>query len=1839
MKIHSVDLRAPKGLPLAIVLRLCGFVWVMAACSVPVEDASKFEPEDVAADAAAVGDVGVEAGEETAPTDTAPGDGSADTGGCPVSCDDQNPCTADLCASGKCSNVVKEGLSCDDGNPCTLGDLCEQGACKAGKAKECSSDDPCLNSKCDPVQGGKCKLTEADDGTACNDKSACSESDKCKGGACKGAPVACKDDNPCTTDDCDSGSGCTFTKLTGKFCDDDNPCTLGDACADGTCKEGKAKECISPDACFASKCSLADGKCKLTEIQEGEGCNDSSQCTQKDVCKGGVCKGEVIACDDKNPCTIDSCDGKTGCTTAAGSGPCNDGNPCTVQDACGGAVCVGLAAQASVTCDDDKSCTTDSCDAKAGCQNTANTQACDDGNPCTKSDTCKDGSCAAGTNACSCKTDADCVKEEDGNKCNGTLFCDKSEASPKCNVHKATIIVCDTSADTACSASQCSATTGKCAAVAETNGVGCDADGSVCSQNDACAGGLCKAGLALGCDDKNPCTTDSCNATKGCVQIANTLMCDADGDGCTLSDKCQDKVCLAGAKKVCDDNEACTTDSCNPLTGTCGFEGKNWEGKGCDADNSVCTAGDVCKTGKCTVGAIKSCDDSNKCTNDNCDAKNGCANVASTIPCDDGNFCTSGDQCAQGKCTGTAVNAAVLCEDNNACTNDACEPSKGCAYSNNTAACNDGNTCTFGDVCSAGKCASGASQCACQADTDCVDDGNLCNGKSFCDKGSLPYACKVKSGTVVSCTTTGDTTCSANTCDIKTGNCAMKAVNNSKTCDDGSVCTLGDTCSNGTCMPGSSVSCDDKVLCTSDSCDAKTGCKTIANTLPCDDTNACTKGDVCANGSCFPGLPLNCDDNNPCTEQLCDKPTGCKNSPNTASCNDNNSCTKADVCAAGTCKGIAISCDDGNPCTTEACDASKGCLKPPGNDGVTCTDNDLCTSIDTCLNGNCAPGSAIICDDKLACTKDSCHAIKGCVYEATTGVGCTDGNPCTGTGPAPDVCLNTGQCGGGAAVLCNDNNPCTTDACSPGAGGCGSTANLLPCDDGQLCTIKDTCGSGKCAGIAGAPDADGDGFGSNKCAGGTDCDDGNKALSPGAKEDCTTPTDDNCDSQTNELNALTCTPYAFDGDGDGVGGTNAAGEYSTQCWCSPPTGSKFTAKIGALADCDDANPKISPLVKEDCATAIDDNCDKTTNQVGALNCSALFADGDGDGYYPPGALNQCLCAASGNYSSQKGGDCNDANKEVSPSEKEDCATAADDNCNGTANDKDALNCKEFFYDDDQDGFFAGGTTIIKPTCFCGPSGKYSVTNKFSGDCDDGNAGIAPNQPERCDGHDQNCDGNADEGCDDDKDGYCGANRVITSGAQCASTKRPGYGAYNLGRALILTSDASANPASLRTIVNVDHFHQGIDIRAVGGSASGPTPTLAELRRYGVVGVTTDIGGGGALANATELGNVLKAWVNEGGGLVLFWSQANAGYVPAGALADSGWSPFAKIGSQTLAPMYISGKGSLGIIYAPQSMALNHNSNFSTSYLVPGQLLGTVAFADAVAEGDGFSTATWMTTLSSGSTTQTHVPLVVYNEKAGLGRIVGLNFRHSTTNATLHQLARNAFNFAATGFGDDCNDTNYQQNAGATDDTCNSVDENCDGFDSCASTCSAFENIANINGWDYVTVDNGPDVSVPATVSGTGILYSQTPWKGTFWANASSSGSTGIGIAFGMMDEPPASASASGYPDTGTKWMVARTKFTLTSNKSRFEFRYRYMPDFLETSEAFDNFAVRIDSAANAVLTMTPSKKGIGNWQTGVFQFTSGLPAGEHTLFLFFKTGDGNFNAGGGAAFDQFRTCN
>ena len=539
-------------------------------------------------------------------------------------CDDKNPCTMDQCdGNAQACNHTNSPGSCDaDGNACTIGDTCVDGKCTIGTLKSCD------------------------------------------------------DNNPCTTDACDPLNGCTKTNDDGLPCSDGSGCTVGDVCQSGGCVSGAAKICPEGDACTSWSCDGTSGLCKQTANADGTSCSDGTACTSGDVCKAGSCAGVPVDCDDKNPCTLDTCDPTTQCKHDAANTPCDDGNACTTADTCAAKKCTGTPIDIATECGDGNPCTTDTCDKIAGCIYTGNSAPCSDGNACTIGDTCVDKVCKSGTNNCNCQKDADCAGSEDGNLCNGTLFCDTSGVTNQCKVNPATIVTCDTTGDGPCEQNVCDPGTGKCGILNLPDGKSCDADGNGCTPNDACLGGACVAGALKSCDDGNVCTDDSCDTISGnCVNTANVSPCDADGNACTQNDTCSGKTCIAGGKVVCNDGVDCTMDSCNQVTGKCVFDGAAMSGQGCD-DKNVCTLGDKCNgTGACVGGSAYSCDDGNACTTDVCDPVTSCSHT--TLP--DQSSCGTGNWCLAGVCTPKAVcgdgkvnQASEQCDDGNTASGDGC---------------------------------------------------------------------------------------------------------------------------------------------------------------------------------------------------------------------------------------------------------------------------------------------------------------------------------------------------------------------------------------------------------------------------------------------------------------------------------------------------------------------------------------------------------------------------------------------------------------------------------------------------------------------------------------------------------------------------------------------------------------------------------------------------------------------------------------------------------------------------------------------------------------------------------------------------------------------------------------------------------------------------------------------------------------------------------------------------------------------------------------------------------------------------------------------------------------
>ena len=244
-----------------------------------------------------------------------------------------------------------------------------------------------------------------------------------------------------------------------------------------------------------------------------------------------------------------------------------------------------------------------------------------------------------------------------------------------------------------CTQDVCDEPTGECAHIPLPAGTPCDGgfvcSASVCQTNIGCV----PSGDKKKCDDGVPCTVDECIEGKGCTsKEGGNAPCD-DGDPCTKFDHCKDGKC-GGQLDNCDDGWACTKDNCDKAAG-CKHE-IQLSGP-CD-DNNACTKNTECVNGDCK-GPVTPCDDGNSCTKDVCDPKKGCDYVKlDKILCDDGDACTINTACHQGTCSGEKRD----CNDGKSCTEDTCDPKKGC----NSALKKDGAACLLGGQCSKGICSS-----------------------------------------------------------------------------------------------------------------------------------------------------------------------------------------------------------------------------------------------------------------------------------------------------------------------------------------------------------------------------------------------------------------------------------------------------------------------------------------------------------------------------------------------------------------------------------------------------------------------------------------------------------------------------------------------------------------------------------------------------------------------------------------------------------------------------------------------------------------------------------------------------------------------------------------------------------------------------------------------------------------------------------------------------------------------------------------------------------------------------------------------------------------------------
>ncbi len=1139
---------------------------------------------------------------------------------CPDECQDDSDCAplepeegdcSYACVAGVCVNGTSNAALCDDGDECTQ-DTCVNGQCSAVDVANniqlaCVDED---NGDCAGVcQDGEC-VCECEEAADCVPDGEDSCNHVCVSGQCLDVPnnALCDDGQFCTADRCNANGECEFTPLpsTTACVDADN-----DNC-EGTCQDG---ECECPPQCTQDiDCMPVDGPqgaCNYDcvngvclELDNNAICNDDNVCTQ-DLCVNGMCENDVVSA--PTPC----------------SGPDNCAGQCTDEGDCfcpvttcppSGSLCYTLVpneamddcVRVDTICDDQNSCTEDSCDDELGCMFTPSDDI-DDGNPCTL-DLCIPNQGVRHVNR-TCPSADKCVMA----MCNTeTGDC---ETTP---------IDCDD--NNPCTVDTCDPLSG-CRSTSISDCVQCSQDED-CDDNDVCTSEFCDETtdtctytfeLGSECEDENEqnedlCVRNVCHPTHGCVPVQKqcpaTLSAlfyahSGSGNVAELMDVTQPPPCTVG---VCDPEtgdcsleqidcsaggDACTISFCDPTINQCVRiprqcpvsnecnEAYCSSENGCQERPRLIEDPNACLRASCEPGdgivfEDRDCDDGLSCTIDTCDPLTGCRHTP--INCTDTDPCTTNERCEQGQCVSDPFECP---QPQNLCLQAQCVPGQGCQVSD--IECPPPENLMFDAVCNpaTGDCFNVLRDCDDQ--DPCTEDILRLDGT--CAHRDIPGCCRSNADCPLS------TRCAVFSCDLDTNVCVessnQNCCANDDDCDDGINCTI-DTCeeATGTCFyqpvicddplndlcavnecsesSGQCVqqqrSCDDADMCTMDRCVPTTGECLHVQSLFCDDGNECT-ADVCDadTGTCLYGFQRRCNDRNPCTVDTCNPLTGdCMYTP--IDVDDQNACTR-DFCRVvedqAEVVNEPISCDDGNPCTDDICNPVTGCEHIERDCSALANGN-------ICLDASCNRQTGLCeieqvpncCRSNIECTARGERCTEEyCDYNT---------NRCVFT-PRPNCC--------DADKDCDDRNKCTIDTCDAETGTC--------CHEPVVCEAPDACSVARCVPDRGCVIEPRDCSDENECTV-----DACELINEGSTAQCThTPleceqTEDPCDARQ-VCQAGACVAEAADGPCDD-------GDPCTIDHCSER---EFKFQTPGLVQC-----TYEPVDCRDTNPCTRDFCDSTTGK-------------------------------------------------------------------------------------------------------------------------------------------------------------------------------------------------------------------------------------------------------------------------------------------------------------------------------------------------------------------------------------------------------------------------------------------------------------------------------------------------------------------------------------------------------------------------------------------------------------------------------------------------------------------
>ncbi len=288
-------------------------------------------------------------------------------------CNDGNDCTDDLCEAEVGCQFVPNADSCALGSKCTVDDYCQGGVCHPGEPVVCDDENPCTVDLCKPASG--CASTPTSG--PCEDGDMCTISDLCLNGGCQpGEPRNCNDGNLCTDDSCDPQVGCLHAPNQAP-CDDGDPCTQTDTCGGGGCVGGNPLSCSDGIFCNGAEVCKSGFGC---ETGQPPNTNDGVQCTF-DYCDEDadvvVHEAQHAQCNTGGLCKNDYCDLQVGCVSEvmadccgnaikeAGEecdeGPANANVPDTCRTNCHLPTCPDGIVDGGEECDDGNQVDTDTC--------------------------------------------------------------------------------------------------------------------------------------------------------------------------------------------------------------------------------------------------------------------------------------------------------------------------------------------------------------------------------------------------------------------------------------------------------------------------------------------------------------------------------------------------------------------------------------------------------------------------------------------------------------------------------------------------------------------------------------------------------------------------------------------------------------------------------------------------------------------------------------------------------------------------------------------------------------------------------------------------------------------------------------------------------------------------------------------------------------------------------------------------------------------------------------------------------------------------------------------------------------------------------------------------------------------------------------------------------------------------------------------------------------------------------------------------------------------------------------------------------------------------------------